>query len=296
MSYTITKISSGTYNFTASYTINEEHNGIEISFSEKPGDIIRDQLKEYGYRWHKAKKVWYAPRTEKREDLAIRLTTRDERRRKEAQDAREAAQNKLEQVQEAAEQVAFVIPSASFVDGGGLYDGWKGGRNAEWHTDKELKALLLSDFKRAGISASIRFERAGYLTAFLCTIKITADEIKPYDEWEKSFTVPSSGWITYYDEDGKHHDIFADRYWSMTADERETLLPIIKRGQYQIRVNNLTNNSISHCRECDVLTEKGNKIHSTVCAIVDSYNRDCSNGMVDYFDRDIYDSYTFKIA
>lgn len=293
---TITRISKGSYNFKATYTTNEEHNGIEISFSEMPGDIIRDELKKHGYRWHKVKKVWYARNTAERLELAERLANRDNNVRELCEQGRAEATAKAEEVKQAAEKIALELPPSKFVDGGGLYDGWEGGNNRTWRTDKELKALLLSDFKRAGVSASIRFERAGYLTSFLCTIKISADDVKPYDEWEKGFSVPGSGWITYYDEDGQHQDIFADRYWSMDADEREKLLPFIKRGQYQIRVNNLTRNSISHQRELDVLTDRGNKILSTVCAIVDSYNRDCSNGMVDYFDRDIYDSYTFKIA
>lgn len=296
MSYTITKISSGTYNFTASYTINEEHNGIEISFSDKPGDIIRDQLKEYGYRWHKTKKVWYAHRTEKREDLAIRLSTRDERIRQEAQDAREAAQNKLEQVQEAAEQVAFVIPPASFVDGGGLYDGWKGGRNAEWHTDQELKALLLADFKRAGIAATIRFNRAAYLTSLTVTIKISAAEIKPFDEWGKDFHVVAGRWNYYTDEVGKIRDIYGESYYTLPEAEQAAMFENIKRTHYNLAVAHLTESGNCHGREIDVLTEAGNAKYKTVQAIVDSYNRDCSNGMVDYFDRDIYDSYTFKIA
>lgn len=39
--------------------INEEHQGEELYFDEKPTDEIITILKENGYRWHRAKKCWY---------------------------------------------------------------------------------------------------------------------------------------------------------------------------------------------------------------------------------------------
>ena len=57
------------------YTLNQEHNGIEITFSAKPADEIRSTLKENGFRWHKAKKLWYAKQTPERQKLAESLGT-----------------------------------------------------------------------------------------------------------------------------------------------------------------------------------------------------------------------------
>lgn len=45
---------------TATYTLNAELNGIEIQFDGKPEASIFESLKAIGYRWHKAKKLWYA--------------------------------------------------------------------------------------------------------------------------------------------------------------------------------------------------------------------------------------------
>lgn len=50
----------------ASYSINEEKNGIEISFNDKPSEEIRSQLKTYGFRWSKYQKIWYAKQSEDR--------------------------------------------------------------------------------------------------------------------------------------------------------------------------------------------------------------------------------------
>lgn len=45
---------------TATYTLNAEHQGIEITFPGKPAQTIIDSLKAVGYRWHKVKALWYA--------------------------------------------------------------------------------------------------------------------------------------------------------------------------------------------------------------------------------------------
>ena len=293
---TMTKTTSGSYKAVASYTINEEHNGVEISFTEKPGDIIRDELKKQGFRWHSAKKVWYAKKTAQRVQLAERLANRDKVLTEEKKQTRAKAEKELAKVQTTAEAAPLVIPSAKFVDGGGLYDGWEGGNNKTWHTDQELKALLLADFKRAGIAATIRFNRAGYLTSLTVTIKISAAEIKPFDEWGKDFHVVAGRWNYYTDEVGKIRDIYGESYYTLPEAEQAAMFENIKRTHYNLAVAHLTENGNCHGREIDVLTEAGNAKYKTVQAIVDSYNRDCSNSMVDYFDRDIYDHYTFKVA
>lgn len=55
------------------YRINEEFNGIEITFESKPADDIRSTLKENGFRWHRAKGLWYAKQTAERIALAESL-------------------------------------------------------------------------------------------------------------------------------------------------------------------------------------------------------------------------------
>lgn len=55
------------------YEINEELNGIEITFEEKPSEEIRNALKASRFRWHKVKKIWYAKNTPERLDLVESL-------------------------------------------------------------------------------------------------------------------------------------------------------------------------------------------------------------------------------
>lgn len=56
-----------------SININEEKNGIELKFSEKPDLQVIDKLKEMNFRWHNQKKIWYATQTTERLEFADSL-------------------------------------------------------------------------------------------------------------------------------------------------------------------------------------------------------------------------------
>lgn len=253
---------------TVSY--NQELNGIEITFTAKPDEKTRTELKNAGFRWHKVKKLWYAKSTADRLELVDRI-------------AAEAAE---------AEK-PLVIPPAEFIDGGGLYDGWKGGNARTWHTDQELKSFLMADFKRARIPATIRFNRAGYLTSLTVTIKITPDEIVSFETFRETYKIPTSGWLHYADDDNSIRDIFADKFWGKDQDARSEMTEKICRAEYNLAMQRLTSYGQI---DTGIVSPSAAAKYETAKRIVDSYNRDCSNGMVDYFDRDIYDEYRFKIA
>ena len=44
---------------TYTITANEAFNSLEITFTEKPGESIREALKSLKFRWHAVKKIWY---------------------------------------------------------------------------------------------------------------------------------------------------------------------------------------------------------------------------------------------
>lgn len=52
------------------FELNEQYNGIEIKFSDKPTAKVLTQLKKLGFRWHGLKKVWYAKQTDERIEFA----------------------------------------------------------------------------------------------------------------------------------------------------------------------------------------------------------------------------------
>ena len=227
----------------------------------------------------------------------LSLVDRINRARRQAQEREQNRQNAAAKVDELNGHGADAlnIPPVEHVDGGGMYDGWKGGKAGTWHSDKELKAFLMADFKKAGIKASVRFNRAGYLTSITVTITISANDVKSFEAWAEDWRPSFSGWLCYTNEAGRVESIFAERFYGMSEAEQAKLLPNIKRTEYDAEVRRLTECGCSHSGKEDVLTDNGNKIFETVQAIVTSYNHDQSNGQIDYFDRDIYDHYTFKV-
>lgn len=44
-------------------TANPEHQGIEVKFDGKPSDEVRHKLKQFAFRWHRVKKLWYGSDT-----------------------------------------------------------------------------------------------------------------------------------------------------------------------------------------------------------------------------------------
>lgn len=57
-----------------SVVYNEEKKGIELYFDCKPDHAVLAQLKADGFRWHNAKRMWYAKRNERTDSLARELS------------------------------------------------------------------------------------------------------------------------------------------------------------------------------------------------------------------------------
>lgn len=57
------------------YKLNEEKNGVEIYFSDKPDQKILESLKANGFRWSRYKKCWYAKQNENTISLAKNLAS-----------------------------------------------------------------------------------------------------------------------------------------------------------------------------------------------------------------------------
>lgn len=270
-------------------TLNSSLNGIEVKFSEKPGDAVLTELKSSGFRWHKKKQIWYAKQTPERLELAEKLVDREATLANTAQEAEENEEKPGE----------LAIHDVLHIDDG-LYSGWKGVKNGTWHSDKELKALLLADFKRAGISATVRFKRGGYLTRLTVTLKIKASDILPFEVWrEDCMHEVFGGGLPTIDitaESGGVSCALKEDVLSATGADGEKLRLNACRTYYERLVDRMASGTEWHHGEPSILTEDARKRFSTARAIVASYNRDQSCSASDFFDRDIYDYYAFKIA
>jgi hypothetical protein len=51
-------------------SINEEKQGIEIKFIDKPNDIVRAKLRKFGFKWHAKKLIWWARNSDERLEVA----------------------------------------------------------------------------------------------------------------------------------------------------------------------------------------------------------------------------------
>jgi hypothetical protein len=245
---------------------NEQYKSKEIYFNEKPTKEIIATMKSKKMRWNPKKTCWYGFINE-------------------------------EDIKEIFNDNALVIPETSFVDGYGLYDGWEGGKNHTWRNDKELKQLLLNDFKKVGLKATIRFNKAGYLTSLTVTMTIKKEDIKSFEEWDsESYHIVASSWNNYRDENGELQTIYGEKFYSLDIEEQRILFDNIKRTDYEQKVKRLMNDSCFDFSEIDILNEKANRNFKLLKDIVASYNKDCSNSQIDYFDRDIYDHYRFKVV
>ena len=59
---------------SAKLVINQEHNGLELYFEEKPDEDVLTALKAASWRYHRVKKCWYARQTPANAELAHRLS------------------------------------------------------------------------------------------------------------------------------------------------------------------------------------------------------------------------------
>ncbi|MEI2465021.1 hypothetical protein [Niallia taxi] len=62
----------------AYYQLNNELNGVEIYFNDKPSEEVREQLKSNRFRWSRNNKCWYAKQSDNTITLAKRLTESQE--------------------------------------------------------------------------------------------------------------------------------------------------------------------------------------------------------------------------
>lgn len=247
--------------------INDQYQSKEIYFEGIPTKETRDNLKALKFRWNPKKSCWYGYAEE-------------------------------DELKKAITEVVKLAPIEK-TEIGTIYEGWRGTKSREWHSDQELKGLLMEDLKKAGIKASIRFNRAGWLTSLTMTITVKADMIKSFEEYKKDFQV-ESGWYNYKDASATngYSCIHAEKFWNMDSNAQETkdLFENIARTAYDEAVERLHTNDHYGFNPVKVLTDEGNALFEMAREIVSQYNHDNSDTMTDYFDRGIYDHYRFKIA
>jgi hypothetical protein len=140
----------------ANITLNQEKNGIEISFESKPEQATIDALKANGYRWHRAKKIWYAKNTTERLSLAQSLT---------------------------ADKISTAATTASKASKAEEINLDNLGQNTPSLYGAELAKAIREDLKRRGVKGcTVRARRVTYDTGITVTIKATESDFASIEE------------------------------------------------------------------------------------------------------------------
>ena len=253
------------------FTLNTEHNGVEIRFDTKPDIATRGTLKENGFRWHAKKKLWYAKQTPERLELAKSIARGEE------------------------------IEASELLTGGEVSDGymgamrWDGYKSRKHLYGADLSKAIRNDIKAHGIKgATVRVKTYSMGQSITVTVKAAESEFIPFEEWKADkniYDFAQFGWIienmdTWNRIDvEKWHDLPEEEKARIFEDNARYSYDAERRtqcAQYTDRLTTLT----------DELRAKIEKIN----AIILTYRYDDSNSMVDYFDTNFYYDIEFKTA
>lgn len=240
----------------ANYTINQELNGIEISFDEKPEAATLDSLKTAGYRWHRVKKVWYAKQTNERLTLAKSFAE--------------------EGTAEAAATTPAADPEKINLD--------NLGENKPHLYGTDLAKAIREDLKKRNVKGvSVRARRVTHETGITVTIKATAADFASLEEMKLRKT------YTDFCCQVEAHGAYTGEKWlysfgEMTEAEKEAAYNAFI--EYNARKSkDINTHWLIDCRKdyYTFTTAFFNKVVS-VFKIANQWNYNNSDPMSDYFD------------
>lgn len=246
----------------ARLAINEDLNGIEISFEEKPEQATIDALKADGFRWHRAKKLWYAKQTPERLALAHSIA---------GGQAAQVAPAKVAKVETInLENLGANKPS--------LYGA-------------ELAKAIREDLKRRGVKGcTVRARRVTYDTGITVTITATAEDFTSLEEMRERF--PFWQFSNQIENHGAYCGeglgwIYSQRWEEMTEEEKETAYTAYL-AYYGTTVSVNEYRLAEHRNDYYNLTTA---FYNKICAvfkIANQWNYNHSDSMSDYFDVGYY--------
>lgn len=244
----------------ANITLNQDLNGIEISFTEKPEAATIEALKANGYRWHRAKKLWYAKQTPERIALAQSLTG------------------------ETATAAAATTPAtkAEKINLDNL------GQNTPSLYGAELAKAIREDLKRRGVKGcTVRARRVTYDTGITVTIKATAEDIASIEEIK--LRKPDYDFFCQVET----HGAYTGEKWIYSFEgysEEEKAAEYNNFIKYQAnKAPSINEYHLINCRNdyYTITTAFYNKIVA-VFKIANQWNYNHSDSMSDYFDVGYY--------
>ena len=238
------------------YTIekNTEFGSLEVYFTDKPDQMIRDALKLLRFRWHGIKKCWYgfADETKLRDTI----------------------------INASADQNGIVVTDG-YLGATAVY-GTKSNRRLY---GSDLSAAIRQEFKAAGLKGvTVKCKTYSGGQHLTITVKTTDADFVSREEYMRNYEPnPICGWIDLGPNDRIHMDV----YYNADGDQ-ENLRRAAAAYDYHLCTSGartLNHYYLNRCTEFMPATlEKLRKINE----IVTAYRYDDSNSQVDYFDTNFY--------
>lgn len=246
---------------------NEEKHGIELLFDEKPDQAIRDAIKAAGFRWYKPGGYWYAKQTANTKALAESL---------------------------ANGQIASPMDdySTAYSDGymgavettGSMY------ASGKMLYGSELSKAIRQAFKKCGIGgcsgSAHTFSGGQEITV---KIKITPKDLMSKDGYIASFDLLRDGGYWFIDSDGQqiHRDYIE---WG-NAEKTEAIRKATAAARYDWMIKELHGYGVDyHNVDQKAISAALVSKVDAIKRILNAFNHDDSNGMVDYFDTHFYEN------
>lgn len=238
--------------------INQELNGIELKFAEKPSIDVIESVKANGFKWSSKKRIWWAKNT--------------------------------------AERLAFVetlgevspAPSSAPSSKVELINMEGVGSKEKTAYGADLAKVIREELKTRGVKGvTVRARRITYDTGITITVKATADDLASIEEAKERYT------MSCFEHDVYNNGLYIGDRW-LYANEFETMSEEDKEAvfyqylDYAIRSTNEFKQYHHDRKECFTLSSKF--WHKCLCIyqIANQWNYDNSDSMTDYFDVGYY--------
>lgn len=255
--------------------INEQHNGIEILFASKPDSATLDTLKQNGFRWHRTGGYWYNRNTADNMKIAEAIT--------------------------GGTATGATVPAEEYNTI--LSDGYMGATESTGNQYANGRCLYGAELSKAireamkkcgykGYSVSVKTYSGGQ--SIRVTLKASESDLMNINEYADNFR-GKGYWGWYVNLDGTQiHE--SNMPWSdfekceairkHTAEHRYNHHKEDMLGKWGADWHNVS----------DMFTEAFTARVDGVKRILNAFNHDDSNSMVDYFDRHFYEDITIKLA
>lgn len=231
--------------------INQELNGIELSFESKPEAATLDEIKRQGFRWNRNKRIWYAKQTADRLMFA-------------------------ESLGEIEETTTPATDNGINLDGLGQ-DGRK------FYGGADLTKAIREDLKRRGVKGCT--VRVRHHDAVTVTVKATEADFTSLEEFQKRYSFAE------FSCDIESHGKYTGDSWCYSLEgltDEEKNEKYNNYCRYEIERRHDFNNYHRERRNYPQYTTAFCEKLEAVYLIANQWNYDNSDPMTDYFDRGYY--------